>query len=303
MQNNKIDITSTVLEKGIDTAKSFLDKLIMPSIEETGLLIKDHVTMWKFTNQVKMLNKAKLICEKNNIPIKKISLKLLCPLLDHSGLEEDEILLDKWAILLSNMVNSDLNIENHVFPYILGQLSSNEFVVLEKVYDEKVVRVNRYTTELSEFKESQQKIEKELDEKISEINRNIQQIKDTTNQNFNLEIHDLQDERTKIETKKKSFKHKESSLNYNIRKTEEVPYNVLKDFELSNVIRLGLVKEEKDFYANSQTLEIPNERNHEDYYTNIDLDIEVGSNTENILTQLGELFINACKVRKNKNSL
>ena len=48
----KIDITSTALEKGVDVAKSFLDKLIMPAIEEVGLLMKDHVTMWKFKNQI-----------------------------------------------------------------------------------------------------------------------------------------------------------------------------------------------------------------------------------------------------------
>src|SRR5690554_4542011 len=116
---NKIDITSTALEKGIDLAKDFLDKLVMPAVEETGLLLKDKVTLWKFKNQVQMLNKAKAYCEKNNISPKQVSLKLLCPLLDYSGIEEDEILQNKWAILLSNMVDSDQNIENHVFPYIL----------------------------------------------------------------------------------------------------------------------------------------------------------------------------------------
>lgn len=72
MESKKIDITSTAVEKGIDTAKSFLDKLIMPAIEETGLLLKDQVTMWKFKNQVRMLNKAKAHCEKHNISPKTI---------------------------------------------------------------------------------------------------------------------------------------------------------------------------------------------------------------------------------------
>lgn len=43
--DNKIDISSTAIEKGIDFAKDFLDKLIGPSIEETGLLIKDRITV------------------------------------------------------------------------------------------------------------------------------------------------------------------------------------------------------------------------------------------------------------------
>lgn len=302
MDNKKIDITSTVLEKGIDTAKSFLDKLIMPAVEETGLLLKDQVTMWKFKNQVRMLNKAKLHCEKNNISPKTISLKVLCPLLDYSGLEEDDILHDKWAILLSNMVDSDQNIENHVFPYILSQLSSNEFLVLEKVYDEKQERVKKLTMELTEFRESRPKLETELELKITEIDRQIQEIKEATKRQFSNEIWELQKERRKFESQQTSIKYKESSMNYQLRKPETIPYDSLKEFELSNVIRLGLVKEEKEFYANSQTLEIPNDRESDRSYINVDLDIDVESNTDNILTELGELFINACKVKNKSKS-
>lgn len=302
MENKKIDITSTVLEKGLDTAKSFLDKLIMPAIEETGLLLKDQVTLWKFKNQVSMLNKAKLHCEKNNISPKTISLKLLCPLLDYSGLEEDEILHDKWAILLSNMVDSEQNIENHVFPYILSQLSSNEFLVLEKVYDEKLDRVAKLSNELEKIKETRPQIEKELEEKIARIDLLILKIKKTSKNLFNNEIWELQKERRNFESQQSSIKYKESTLNHQIRKPETVPNYSLKEFELSNVIRLGLVKEEKEFYANSQTLEIPNDREYERSYINVDLDIDVESNTDYILTELGELFINACKVKQHKSS-
>lgn len=307
MENKKIDITSTILEKGLDIAKSFLDKLIMPAIEETGLLLKDQVTMWKFKNQVKMLNKAKLHCEKNNISTKTISLKLLCPLLDYSALEEDEILQDKWAILLSNMVDSDQNIENHVFPYILSQLSSIEFLILEKVFKEKVVRVSKITSELFEFKESRPRIEKELEQSIQEIDKKIQARKVATKKPYDDEIWELQKEKRNIESQQNSLKHKEYSLNYQLRKPEIVPENSMKEFELSNVIRLGLVKEEKDFFANSQTLEIPLDREdgygHSRSYANVDLDIEVESNTEYILTELGELFIGACNEKQNINSL
>ena len=306
MESKKLDITSTVVEKGIDIARSFLDKLIMPPLEETGLLLKDQVTLWKFKNQVRMLNKAKEYCEKSNISPKTISLKVLCPLLDYSGLEEDEVLQDKWAILLSNMVDSEQNIENHVFPYILSQLSSNEFLILEKVYDEKQIRVANLTKELKEFKESRPSIEKEIKGGIDEWSEKIQRIKqDPVNQkipySFNSEIWDLEKAKRKLESQYSSLKYKESSLLFQIQKFETVPFNSLKDFELSNVIRLGLIKEEKEFYANSQTLEIPNERDFERSYTNVDLDIEVESNTENILTELGELFICACKSKINKN--
>lgn len=299
----KINITSTALEKGIDLAKDFLDKLVMPAVEETGLLLKDKVTLWKFKNQVQMLNKAKAYCEKNNISTKQVSLKLLCPLLDYSGIEEDEILQDKWAILLSNMVDSDQNIENHVFPYILSQLSTNEFLVLEKVYDDKLARIEKYTKELEEFRKSRPELELKLTKEIEGIQSKINILEKTKERPFN-EIWELQKEKRKIESKLSSLKYQESSIQRNINHSETVPYGSLKDFEISNLIRLGVVKEEKDFYANSQTLEIPYEREptYERSHLTVDLSIDVESNTDNILTELGELFINACK-EKNKNAL
>jgi len=109
MEDN--NVTSGVIEKGLELAKGFVDKLIMPSVEETGLLLKDQVVRWRFNNQIKMLNKAQMYCKKNNISLKKISLKVLVPLLDYSSLEEDEILQDKWAILLSNLVDAEQNLE------------------------------------------------------------------------------------------------------------------------------------------------------------------------------------------------
>ncbi|MFZ4435848.1 MAG: hypothetical protein ACOYOR_05005 [Flavobacterium psychrophilum] len=299
----KINITSTALEKGIDLAKDFLEKLVIPAVEETGLLLKDKVTLWKFKNQVQMLNNAKAYCEKNNISTKQVSLKLLCPLLDYSGIEEDEIIQDKWAILLSNMVDSYQNIENHVFPYILSQLSTNEFLVLEKVYDDKLARIENHTKELEEFRKSRPEIELNLNKEIEELQSKINELEKTKERPFN-EIWELQKEKRKLETKLGSLKYKESSIQRNINQKETVPYGSLKDFETSNLIRLGVIKEEKDFYANSQTLEIPYERepDYERSHLTVDLNIDVESNTDNVLTELGELFINACK-EKNKNAL
>ena len=297
----KIDITSSVLEKGVDVAKDFLDKLIMPAIEETGLLIKDHVTLWKFKNQVRMLNKAKDYCEKNNISFKTISLKLLCPLLDYSGIEEDEILQNKWAILLSNMVDSEQNIENHVFPYMLSQLSTNEFLVLEKVYDEKQIRVVKLTLALNKHRAEKPDLEKNLKINIEELEKKITAKKDEGSSMYGDELWGLRKTKNTFENQLKSLQNNEWTIIYQIRKSEIVPEEPLKDFELSNLIRLGLVKEEKEFYANSQTLEIPNDRDDWNSHIRVDLDIDVDSNTENILTELGELFINACKEKKEKN--
>jgi len=162
----KLGITSTVLEKGIDLAKSFLEKLISPPIEETGLLLKEKAMFWRFKNQIKTINKAREYCMKHNIAPKEISLKLLCPLLNNAGLEEDDTLQDKWAILLSNMVDSEQNIQNHVFPYLLSQISKNEFGILEKAWLLKHARISKLKAQLDIFKHERPEKEQALTEKI-----------------------------------------------------------------------------------------------------------------------------------------
>ncbi len=299
---NKIDITSTAIEKGIDLAKDFLDKLIIPAVEETGLLLKDKVTLWKFKNQVRILNKAKDYCEKNNISPKTISLKLLCPLLDNAALEEEEELQDKWAILLSNLVDSDQNIENHVFPYILGQISTNEFLFLEKVFNDKNERVTNLRQELEAFRKEKPELEKARQREVELIDQQIEKIKAKGKHSFSSEIWDLQKVKREKEWKLTSLKYKESGILRKINEPEVIPESELRDFELSNLTRLGLVKSTQETYANSQTLEIPK---HDEYkqeeYVRVDVDIEIESNLEHIMTELGELFIDAC-TEKNKKA-
>ena len=297
---NKLDITSSALEKGIDLAKNFLDKLIIPSVEETGLLLKDKVTFWKFKNQVKILNRAKLYCEKHNVSTKTISLKVLCPLLDYSALEEDEVLQDKWAILLSNMVDSEQNIENHVFPYILSQISSNEFSILEEVYDDRVLRSKRLTKDLEIFRSEKPDIVTKLNNEISELNGKITLKMDEGLGKYDDPIWDWEKDKEKLERKLKSLDYKESSFLRQISEPQNVPEENLKEFEISNLMRLGLIKFIQRPYANSQTLEIPYEAEPEysSGYHNIDLEVDIESEEEYILTELGELFMNACKTKE-----
>ena len=60
----KFDITSTVLEKSIDMAKQFLDKLVSPAIEEAGLLVRDSVALGKRGQATFKENKCREVREK-----------------------------------------------------------------------------------------------------------------------------------------------------------------------------------------------------------------------------------------------
>lgn len=297
--DKKFDFKSSTIEKGLEIAKSFVDKLIMPSIEETGLLMKDHITMWRFKNQVKMLNKAKDYCDKHNIQPKKISLKVLSPLLEYSSLEEEEVMQDKWSILLSNLIDSEQNIENHVFPYILSQLSIDEFVPLEKVYDSCASRRLSLTPELKKFQKERIEKDEQIKKQIESLSKDIEEKRLAKGKGWDPEIYEIERKKIELERELRNIDYEEHKIQFSIKRAEVVPEDLFKEFEMSNLIRLGLVKEVKEFYAESQTLEIPIDRD-DDYgysrrYTNVDLDIDMDSTTEFILTELGELFFKGCK--------
>ena len=296
---NKDNLTPAVVQSGIDSAKNFLGKLIMPAIEETGLLIKDQVTLLKFKNQVKILNKAKAYCEKNIINPKAISLKLLVPLLENSALEEDEEMQNKWAILLSNLVDSEHNIKNHVFPYILSQLSISEFNTLELAFEEKQKRIKVSQIELENFLKERPQKESEMLKRIDEIELEIIKVK---NDIFSNKYRELENEKRGLKDKLVSNKYFEEINLSTRKKPESIPYHALKDFEESNLIRLGILKEIKEVYADSQTLEIPvgTVRSAETGYVNLDLEVDVNSDTDVILTELGELFISACREKQSE---
>lgn len=274
---NKLDITSTVLEKGIDLAKSFLDKLIAPAIEETGLLIKDSIAKWRFNNQVQALNKAREYCIKHDISPKQISFKLICPLLDYASLEDNEILQDKWGILLANMVDSEQNIENHVFPYILSQISINEYKALEMTFDHKLERIKNLKAEIKGFKENYPQKERELIKKIKESKSDIR-----LTFRFEKELRDL--------------KYQETKLNISLKEPEILGENEIQEFEVLNLVRLGLAKSVIQHYVHAEPIKIPY-RGEEEYPEDLNIDVEVGIEQDYeyyILTELGELFIKAC---------
>lgn len=290
---NKIDITSTAIEKGIDLAKDFLDKLIIPTVEETGLLLRDKVTMWRFNNQVKMLIKAKANCEKHGINPKTVSLKVLCPLLDYAGLEENEILQDKWANLLTNMVDSSQNIENHVFPYLLSQVSVDEFMMVEAIYKMRLERIKNLEDELKVFLADRPNIEKELKEQISQLDRELKEAKEK-------KTYDFETQRKKWDKEKelRELESKERSIRSSIKQPELIPSGELREYEISNLIRLGIIKSVPRPYAYVGEHRIQNNPDSEYLYLQ-DLEITMDAEEDDlILTELGELFIAACNEKR-----
>ena len=227
--NNKIDLSSTAVEKGLDIAKEFVDKLIMPAAEEVGLLVKDRISLWRIKNQVQVINKAKSYCDKHGIQPKQVSPKLLVPFLEGAALEDDEVLQDKWAVLLSNLLDSEQNIENHVFPHVLSQIGKEEYLVLEHVYQERRDRRARIRSELkthqSELPDKQGKLQKS----ITSLEEKIELLRDEGTRPLENNLWSLYREKRDLEIELSALQGKGRSLQYRMNIPEIIPEDSLKE--------------------------------------------------------------------------
>ncbi|MCP9836387.1 hypothetical protein KBY84_02620 [Cyanobium sp. N.Huapi 1H5] len=289
----KIDISSKSLEKGLDIAKEFLQRVIGPGLEEAGLLLKESIALWRFRNQVAILEKAHEICQRKGIRPSPISLKLLCPLMDSASLEDDPDLQNKWATLLSNMVDSEKNIQNHVFPYILGQLSLPEYALLDVVVREKRDRVKRLGEELAKHNEHFGDLENGINQKLAEVKQSIASEKELPNGFEQLKkISQLVAQRGKLNSELAGLRVKGRQIEFRIAEPQQIPDGALKDFEVSNLIRLGLAKFLREPFADPVQIQIPNDPR--DDYLSTEVEVIVEYTDTYVITELAELLILAC---------
>jgi hypothetical protein len=119
------------LDQLAEIAKDFVQKAISPALEEVGGLFADQVRLYRFTRQVDIVLKAEAYLKKKNIKTKKVSLKVLAPLLEDCSLEEDEKLQERWAALLANTVSEGSTLDSTLYSHILSQLTRADAEVFE----------------------------------------------------------------------------------------------------------------------------------------------------------------------------
>jgi hypothetical protein len=121
--------------KALDTvaeaAKDFLQKVITPPLEEVGSLLSDQVKLWRFKNQVNIVNKAEAYLKSKNIKSRKVSIKVLTPLLENASIEEDSTLQEKWAQLLANTVREDSSLDTTLYSHILSQMTATDATLFD----------------------------------------------------------------------------------------------------------------------------------------------------------------------------
>nr|WP_225738110.1 Abi-alpha family protein [Flavobacterium sp. PL002] len=98
-----------------------MSKLFGPSIKEFGEIFADNVRFRRLKNQIKILNKTRVLLDRNGLEARELNLKTIVPLIEKTSVEEDELLQDKWANLIANIATTA---ENGLEPRLIGTLSS-----------------------------------------------------------------------------------------------------------------------------------------------------------------------------------
>lgn len=135
------EMTDEIARDGIiqlaEKAAEFLGKVVSPPLEELGGLLADKVRSWRFRNQVNIILQAERFLEQKRIQPRKIPLKTLAPLLEHSSWEEDPDMQTKWASLLANAANPKYSYDiDSTYVEILNQLSPLEAKLLDSLFKE-----------------------------------------------------------------------------------------------------------------------------------------------------------------------
>lgn len=129
-------LTKAAFDIAVEPLKGFLSKILGPASDELAMLLADRVRLWRSKQALTIVGKAQALLSQRGIGPVKVSLKTLVPILEFGSLEEDESMQDKWAALLANA--ADPTHETPVppaFPDILRQLSPEDAIVLDRIYD------------------------------------------------------------------------------------------------------------------------------------------------------------------------
>ena len=101
-----------------------------------------------------------------------------------------------------------------------------------------------------------------------------------------------------IDSKLRDLATQEKKFWSEIEKNEYIPTSAIKGYEVSNLLRLGIIKNIPRPYAYAEKNLIRNDP-HSEYLELLDLEITVESEEDDlIVSQLGELFITACNEKK-----
>lgn len=244
----------------LDKAEKVISTILGPSANEIGEMFADKIRYKRLKNQIAIFSKTADLLEKNNLQANALKLKTLVPLIEKSSLEDDELLQNKWANLISNMCSSP---ETGLEPKLvktLSNLSSLEAQVLDYIFE-------RFTSE------RKQQFEKSKDSKW------LNYVKEEDIKLHNVVI--------RLRWIKERF-----------RLNEEFAKIYVDNLESLGLIRYE--EPEIEIQNDSRSAEVKMEESMGQYVDlDLDIYANYNQSDDFYLTAYGFYFINQCKVNKN----
>jgi hypothetical protein len=123
------------LDTALEVAKHFVQTVITPPLEQVGGLLADKVKSWRLNNQINIVIKAENLLKERGVKTKKVSLKVMAPLLEECSLEDDENLQQKWAALLANTVAENSAIKTNIFTNTLREMTTEDAEIFQVIFE------------------------------------------------------------------------------------------------------------------------------------------------------------------------
>jgi hypothetical protein len=127
-------------EKGLEIAKTFLERILGPVSDEVGQAIADPIRAWRARRLQRanaILLAAATLVDDSGTTAQPVAGRILWPLLEKSSVEEDDELQGRWAALLANAAMTPENVLPG-FPTILAELSPIHVRILDWMYQQGV---------------------------------------------------------------------------------------------------------------------------------------------------------------------
>lgn len=136
-----MSVEEKAIEESAKTIRAYLDPMLLSPLSELGLMMKDQVSYWRFKNQVNIALKAKSFLDARGIKSENLfgQLKpsIVVPIIESSGIIDDETLAGMFAKLLANSIDPSTSSSIHPsFTSILGQLAPVDARILNDLYNE-----------------------------------------------------------------------------------------------------------------------------------------------------------------------
>jgi len=125
-----------VASSALKPVNDLITSIFGPAAEEAGLMLRDHVRIFRASRQLRLYKRAAEILREASVTPQQVPLKLLFPIIENASIEESDELQDRWANLLARAADpKDSDNISIAFPEMLRELSSRQVKFLDALYD------------------------------------------------------------------------------------------------------------------------------------------------------------------------